>query len=117
MYEVMLSKFNKLKYSYPKFKDIKFPLQKDINEILERCIKNKFTQAELTCGIIEKVFININDPKDSSIVSGIKDAVTSFEKSKKSLTTYSFNEKMEFIENDDMVEAPKDPIIMGTRKN
>jgi len=98
VYDVMESKFKRLKLYYTAFKDIDLPPQEDLQEILEKCIKDKFTQAELTCGIIEKVFITIDDPKNCSIVKGIEDAVTFFEKSKRSLSSYSFNEKIEFYE-------------------
>ena len=99
-YVVMLSKFNKLKRFYTKFENIEFPPQKELEKILARCLENKFTQAELTCGIIEKVFINIDDPEKSTLIEEIDKAITFFEESKKNLKTYKFNEKVEF--EDDM---------------
>ena len=95
VYEVMLSKFNKLKHFYTKLKNSLFPSQKDIVELLHRCLKNRFTQAELTCGIIEKVFINIKDPEHPCLYTEIEKAVDFFEKSKKSLKTYSFSKGVE----------------------
>jgi len=92
-YEVMKSKYDKLINSYTGFINVKFPKMKQFNHgILERCIKNKFTQAELTSGIIEKIFLNTNNPKEICFNEAIKKAINSFEISKKSLKTYKFNE-------------------------
>ena len=99
-YEVMISKFNKLRHFYTPFKDIEFPPQKEIKALLVRCLKNKFTQAELTSGIIEKVFIIVDNPEASSLITEIEKAITFFEKSKRNLKTYTFNNK-EMVEVED----------------
>lgn len=99
IYEVMVSKYNRLKQFYTKFKNIEFPLQKDINLLLQRCLKNNFTQAEITCGIIEKVFINTEDSEVLyPLIRRIERAILLFEKSKKSLKEYSFNESAQIID-------------------
>jgi hypothetical protein len=93
-YEVMKSKYNKLLDFYTDFKGIQFPNMKKLNHgLIQRCVNNKFTQAELTNGIIEKIFINIDNPEELCFNDAIKEAVTSFEISKKSLRTYKFYEK------------------------
>ena len=109
VYEVMVSKYKKLVHFYTKFKDMDFPPQKDLEGLISRCLKNKFTQAELTCGIIEKVFLNINDPDETLLVSEINKAITFFESSKKSLKNYRFNEKIEFDENCKCDDSPEKP--------
>ena len=108
-YEVMKSKYDKLIDSYTSFRDIKFPKIKKLNHgILERCINNKFTQAELTSGIIEKIFLNTEKPKKICFNEAIKKAINSFEISKKSLKTYKFNE------GDDLDPCPDDGDCMVT---
>ncbi len=111
-YVVMLSKFNKLKRFYTKFEDIEFPLQKDLEKILTRCLNNNFTQAELTCGIIEKVFINMDNPETSTLIDEIDKAITFFEQSKKNLKAYKFNEEIAIIEDETAKEEIPRPMSM-----
>lgn len=108
-YEVMVSKFNKLKHFYTKFKDIDFPSQEKMKKLLVRCLNNKFTQAELTSGIVEKVFINIDHPNTAYLITEIEKAITFFEKSKKSLKTYTFNEKFTYEEECQVDDDEKMP--------
>ena len=93
-YEVMKSKYDKLLNFYKDFKGIQFPDMEELNQnLIQRCVKNMFTQAELTNGIIEKIFINIDNPESIHFDDAVEKAVTSFEISKKSLRTYKFYEK------------------------
>jgi len=92
-YEVMLSKYNKLTISYTDFNGVSFPKLNEIkDEVYNSCLRGNFTQAEITSGIIEKVFINIDDPSTICFNTAIMDAVTSFTTSKESLNSYSFYE-------------------------
>lgn len=109
-YEVMKSKYNKLVDSYTSFKGVKFPEINEFNHgILGECIKNKFTQAELTSGIIEKIFLNVDNPKDMCFNDAVKNAIDSFEISKKSLKTYKFNEESEDADDESVActETPQ----------
>lgn len=104
VYEVMVSKFSKLKQYYTEFKGITFPPQHDIEHLLKRCLKNKFTQAEITCGIVEKIFLNIEIERGYTFITEMERAITLFEQSKKSLREYSFNEKNPVEEEKEMEE-------------
>jgi len=93
-YEVMKSKYDKLLDFYKDFKGTQFPDMEELKHgLIQRCVNNKFTQAELTNGIIEKIFINIDKPEEIRFNDAIEQAVTSFEISKRSLRTYKFYEK------------------------
>jgi len=117
-YEVMKSKYDMLVDYYTDFKNIQFPKIRKFNGILQRCLDNKFTQAELTSGIVEKVFLNTEKPKEIDFNDVIQQAIESFEVSKKSLQTYKFNE--EEIMDDDVMpdecakEERAEPTVLTT---
>lgn len=95
IYEVIKSKFYKLRHYYENFENLKFPESTEIDsELLDICLKNKFTQAELTCGIIEKLFLNIDNPLEINFNNEFEKAINSLKKSKETLKNYSFNEKI-----------------------
>lgn len=98
-YEVMKSKYDKLVLSYTDFIDVKFPEMSTLNDsIFDRCLKNGFTQAELTNGIIETVFIRAQDPKGLCFNAALQQAIESFFISKKNLKSYKFNEEDPYSE-------------------
>lgn len=59
VYEILLSKFNKLKPIYCPKSRFKLPDIKDINkDLIDNCIKHKFTQAEIANAVMEQVFLD-----------------------------------------------------------
>ncbi len=119
-YDVMASKYHKLLSSYTDFKEIPFPEFEKFNHgILQRCVTNRFTQAELTSGIIEKVFLNTDNPEKLNFNDAIKKAINSFETSKRSLKTYKFYEKesiSEVYDDDEECTKKEDPGLIKAVK-
>jgi len=110
-YEVMKSKYDKLRRAYTEFEKIDFPKQKDIDEkIIKQCVDQNFTQAELTSGIIENVFINVDDANNFDFNTEIANAVELFQKSKTSLKTYKFNIDDEELPENNCCEEAADNI-------
>ena len=59
VHEILSSKFNKLKPIYCPRSRFKIPdLKKLDNGLISECIKNKFTQAEISNAIMEQVFLD-----------------------------------------------------------
>ncbi len=106
VYEVMKSKYDKLIHFYEAFEGHTFYEMKDIHPtLLTRCLDNRFTQAELTSGIIEKIFLNCEDPEKMDFNKELEKAIESFEESKQTLKDYSFNEE-EAEPEDDRPDLP-----------
>lgn len=113
IYEVIKSKFHKLRHYYKGFENLEFPELREINcNLLDICLKYQFTQAELTCGIIEKLFLNIDNPNNINFNNEFEKAINSLKKSKETLKNYSFNEKIYQPE-----ESTPVPLAVGQTKN
>ena len=94
-YDVMKSKFNNLTYSYTQFKGMKFPQQSKIKkELIDKCLKHRFTQAELTSGIIEKIFIDTDNPSKMNFNEVFSKAIDDYTDSKNTLKSYKFSEEL-----------------------
>lgn len=63
IYEVILSKTKKLKPNYFENTSFQIPPREVINELLDECLKEKFTQAEITDAIVEQILIDIKKEK------------------------------------------------------
>ena len=102
-YEVMLSKFSRLKEKYCPDSNFKLPLYESIDlQLLEILMKHKFTQADVVSGILEKIFIEINKNKDNwdpiDFNKYLKAAILLHIETKRAIQECKFNDK--------------DPIIM-----
>lgn len=95
VYEVMFSKFNKLKNYYTYFEDKTFPKFNKIDkDILNRCLKEDFTQADISNGVIEKMFLNVENIENINYNIEIKRAIEDFMRTKNTLKNYSFNKSL-----------------------
>lgn len=94
-------RFKKVLSRVRKNTNIKFKIPRIKKELIELCLKHKFSQAELTCGIADKTILNAN--LNSNITNEkfnelLKASIKNMINSKNTLKSYSFSDKNEDYE-------------------
>lgn len=91
---VLESRFKKSVKKY--FKVDKYKLPKMDKQLIEACLNNKFTQADLACNIIDKILFSlesIENLNNKVFNEKFKKAIDNVIKTKNTLLTYSFSDK------------------------
>jgi len=112
IYEILSSKFNKLKPVYCPRSKFKLPNIKDIKyKLIDKCISEKFTQAEIANAIMEQIFLDSKDIIESNNLTWdldsdffnkrFEEAINTHMATKKAIenSNFSFKEVSEITEN------------------
>lgn len=95
LYQVLATRFRKLKKCYRFIEECNFPTMEEIGyETLRKILSYKFTQAELTCGILEKMILNADSSENVSDVCSFRtlllDAVDQYSDQKSVISRYKY---------------------------